>query len=172
MRHFEQIERTVDQDGVCIDEKTKIINLRPFEQEPEYIKLYIEDLGRLNSLTPACTEILLYVAANVDYDGFVSLTTHRLARISLTCGCAPKTIRNAISEFVKSGLLLRVGRAEYELNPSFFAKGKWRKIRERRLAFNLRLGYSEKQGRTMVSALHGEQLDFFEPPINPARPGA
>ena len=40
-------------------EISKLINVRPLEPEPDYIKLYIGDLGRLNSLAPASTEILL-----------------------------------------------------------------------------------------------------------------
>lgn len=157
MQYIEKTESVVDiNTGEILSQQSKVINVRPIEPEPDYIKLYLGDLGRLNSLSPAATEILLYIAATVDYDGFVSLTAHKKARIALTCGCSPKTIRNAIIEYVKLGLLMRVGRAEYELNPHLFAKGKWRTIRERRKAFGLKITYTAGAGRTIETEVLDE----------------
>lgn len=148
--------------GEVLSQQSKIVSIRPMESEPDYIKFYVGDLGHLNSLTPAATEILLYIAATVDYDGFVSLTAHRKARIALTCGVSTKTIKNAIIEYIKAGILLRVGRAEYELNPSLFAKGKWRMIRERRKEFTARITYGRK-GRIMETEINDEAVEFPSP---------
>jgi hypothetical protein len=157
MQYIEKTETFIDNStGEVLSQQSKVINVRPLEPEPDYIKLYIGDLGRLNSLTPAATEILLYIAASVDYDGFVSLTAHKKARIALTCGCSPKTIKNAIIEYVKLGLLIRVGRAEYELNPHVFAKGKWRAIRERRKKFMAKIIYGGSEGRTIETEVIDE----------------
>jgi len=150
MQYIEKVERVVDHaTGEIVSHESKVINIRRMDAEPEYIKMYVDDLGRLKKLTPAATEILLYIAAAVDYEGFVSLTAHRKARIALTCGVSAKTIKNAIIEYVRSGVLIRVGRAEYELNPYLFAKGKWRDIRDRRQEFFARITYSPAQGRTI-----------------------
>ncbi len=160
MQYIEKTESVIDNStGEVLSQQSKIIHVRPIDPEPDYIKLYIGDLGRLNSLTPAATEILLYIAATVDYDGFVSLTAHKKARIALTCGCSPKTIRNAIVEYVKSGLLTRVGRAEYELNPHLFAKGKWRTIRERRKKFISKIVYGGPEGRVIETEALEETAD-------------
>ncbi len=126
MQYIEKVERVVDQaTGEILSHQSKVINVRPMESEPDYVKMYVGDLGRLKNLSPAATEILLYIAATVDYDGFVSLTAHKKARIAMTCGVSTKTIKNAIIDYIKAGILVRVGRAEYELDPSLFAKGKW-----------------------------------------------
>ena len=162
MQYIEKVERVVDQaTGEILSHQSKVINVRPMEAEPDYVKMYVGDLGRLKSLSPAATEILLYIAATVDYDGFVSLTAHKKARIAMTCGVSTKTIKNAIIEYIKAGILTRVGRAEYELDPSLFAKGKWRFIRERRREFVAKLTYSAK-GRTIETEIGDEPAEPTE----------
>jgi hypothetical protein len=158
VQYIEKVERVIDHTtGDVLSHESKVINVRPMETEPDYIKMYVGDLGRLKSLSPAATEILIYVAATVDYDGFVSLTAHKKARIAMTCGVSTKTIKNAIIEYIKAGILIRVGRAEYELSPHLFAKGKWWTIRERRREFTARLTYSLKGGRTIETETSGAE---------------
>lgn len=134
------------QTGEVIRSTSNVTELRPLPKEPPYIKLYIEDLSRLLGL--ANSEILLYIAASIGYDGIASLSTTRRARIALTCGVTEKTVRNAITEYLRAGVLRRVGRAEYELDPHIFGRGDWADIRERRDRFRLEVDYSE-QGRTV-----------------------
>ena len=117
------------------------------------MKQYIEDLGRLLNLQSGHRDILFYVAASAAHDGLVSMTTLRKSRIASTLKCSTRSIDNAISEFVKREILLRVGRAEYELNPHLFAKGRWKEIRERRLPFTTRITYSAERGRTIETSL-------------------
>jgi hypothetical protein len=138
-------------------DKFKWISYEPILQyvdidniEPEYIKLYIQDLGRLKGLQPSHREILVYVAACVGYDGIITLTARRRGSIALTVGCNQRTVDNAISEYVKTGIIRRVGRGEYELNPFLFAKGDWNSIRQRREAFVSSVAYDPKLGRVPV----------------------
>ena len=44
-----------------------------------------------------------------------------------------KTITNALNLMVKKGILYRVSRAKYQLNPWLFGKGKWTDIHELRM---------------------------------------
>jgi len=134
------------QTGEVLSSTSNVTELRPLPKEPPYIKLYVEDLTRLLGL--ANSEILLYIAASIGYDGIASLSTTRRARIALTCGVSEKTVRNAITEYLRAGVLRRVGRAEYELDPHLFGKGEWADIRERRARFQLEVQYGE-EGRTV-----------------------
>ena len=134
------VER-IDEDGV-IQRSATITTITKLPKEPDYIKLYIDDIGYLMGIQEGHRTILLYIAASVGYDGFVTLTLARKARIAATVGMAVKTIENAITNFLKTGILYREGRCEYQLNPSLFAKGEWRHIRERRESFNLQISYS------------------------------
>jgi hypothetical protein len=118
--------------------------------DQEYIKLYIQDLGRLKGLQPSHREILVYVAACVGYDGIITLTARRRGSIALTVGCNQRTVDNAVSEYVKTGIVRRVGRGEYELNPFLFAKGDWNSIRQRREGFVSSVAYDPKLGRVPV----------------------
>lgn len=131
-----QVDRAT---GEVVRDLSTVVDLRPLPKEPPYIKLYIEDLARLMGL--GNSEILLYIGASVGYDGIVSLSTTRRARIALTCGVSEKTVRNSITEYLRAGVLRRVGRAEYELDPHLFGKGEWADIRDRRARFRVELDY-------------------------------
>ena len=138
----------IDCDGVSQKTAT-ITTITKLPPEPAYIKLYVDDLGYLMGIQEGHRSILLYIAASVGYDGFVTLTLARKARIAATVGMAVKTVDNAITALIKATILRREGRCEYELNPSLFAKGEWMHIRERREAFNLQITYSKINGRTI-----------------------
>ena len=167
MGTFERVETTVDTlSGEVLQEKKNIIAFNPVPPEPAYVKLYIDDLGKLLDLQGGHRDILLYVAANVAYDGLVSMTAMRKSRIAATLKCSVRSIDNAITEFVRRKILLRVGRAEYELNPALFAKGNWRDIRERRLKFSAKISYSPELGRTIETVVEavGENAGAMDRP--------
>jgi hypothetical protein len=121
--------------------------LKPMAREPEYIKLYVQDVARFFNIQAGHQEILLYIAASVDYEGIVSLTSGRKQRIAATVGQQPKSVENAIGACVKAGLLKKLGRGDYELDPFLFAKGEWKQIRERRAVFRMVTQYSADGGR-------------------------
>ena len=154
MSTFQRVETVVDVlTGELLSERKNVIAFNPMPPEPAYVKMYIEDLGKVLDLQSGHRDILLHVAATVAYDGLVSMTTLRKSRIAAALKCSTRSIDNAISEFVKREILLRVGRAEYELNPHLFAKGSWKEIRERRLQFTTRITYSAERGRTIETSL-------------------
>lgn len=157
MSNFERVETVVDVlTDEILSERRNVISFNPMPPEPSYVKLYIEDLGRLLDLQSGHRDILLHVAATVAYDGLVSMTTLRKSRIAASLKCSIRSIDNAITEFVKRDILLRVGRAEYELNPHLFAKGSWKEIRERRLPFTTRITYSAEHGRVIETMADDE----------------
>ena len=149
MTRLEKVTETIDSDGV-IQKSAEIINIKPMPPEPPFVKMYIDDLGRISGLQASHTSILAYVAALVDYDGIITLNARRKACIAATIGCSTKTIENAITEYMKHDIVRRIGRAEYELNPCLFAKGEWKNIRERREAFSMHVSYT-KNGRKIVT---------------------
>ena len=157
MSKIQRTERTVDGvTGEVLGERHNIIELKPIEPEPNYIKLYIDDIGRMMGLQDGHRSILLYVAASVAYDGILSLTSYRKTRIAALLGCSVRSIDNAISEFVKQKILVRVARGEYELDPHLFAKGRWMEIRERRMKFMAKIIYGGSEGRTIETEVIDE----------------
>ena len=149
MGRLERIETNTDGlTGEILSQSKKVIELTKLEAEPDYVKMYVADLSNLVGLKEGHGRILPFIASSVGYDGFISLAGGRKARIAMTAGCSLKSVNNAITEYVKAGILIRAGRAEYELNPHLFAKGEWRNIRERRLSFTAKINYSSA-GRTI-----------------------
>ena len=70
MSKIERTELETDHlTGEITRHSSTVVQLNKLPPEPEYIKLYIQDLGRLKGLQPSHREILVYVAACVGYDG-------------------------------------------------------------------------------------------------------
>lgn len=149
MAQLEKVTERIDENGE-VQRSAEVINIRPMPPEPPFVKMYIDDIGRLSGLQSSHTSILAYVAACVDYDGIVTLNARRKGCIAATTGCSIKTIENAVTEYLKHGIVRRIGRAEYELNPALFAKGEWKNIRERRESFSMHVSYT-KSGRQIVT---------------------
>lgn len=148
MSKIERIHTVADTaTGEILSSRSNVYELKRLPDEPAFIKMYVQDLGALLGFQAMHRDILLFVAAGMNYYGVVALSAATKARIALTVGCNEKTIRNAITEYLKAGILRRIGRAEYELDPHLFAKGEWSEIRGRRDRFRLEVDYSP-EGRT------------------------
>lgn len=145
--------RTVDEStGEILHQQTNVIELQKMPKEPDYIKLYVEDIGKLHGVTPMAREVLLYVAASMGYDGVASLTPRRRASIALTVGAkSVQVVNNCLAECVKAGLLRLIERGEYEPNPALFGRGSWAEIRERRARFVASFVYGP-EGRQVLEA--------------------
>lgn len=140
-----------DLTGEIKSRQSNVIELQKLPSEPEYIKLYIDDIGRLHGLKPMTREVLLYVAAASGFDGVATITARRKARIALTIGTTAAVVSNALTECVKAGLLRRVAHGEYEPDPHLFGRGSWAEIRERRARFVASYVYGP-EGRTAIEA--------------------
>lgn len=150
MARFEKVTEKIDQDG-AIMRTAEIINIQRLPAEPPYIKLYIDDIGRMYGLRPSHQDILLYIAAGTGYDGIVTLSKRKKFAISQTVNCSFGTVENAITELARLQILKRVGRGEFELDPRLFAKGEWCTIRERRATFTAAIRYLPDGARCITT---------------------
>jgi hypothetical protein len=135
--------------GEIIHDKTNVIDFTSVPNEPDYIKLYIGDLGKLCCLSDGQKAILLYIAACVGYDGLVLLPVGQKARIAKSAKCSISAVNNAVNFFCKKQILIKEGGGLYELNPDYFARGKWREIRERRKSFYTKITYTPDGQKTV-----------------------
>jgi hypothetical protein len=136
MTKLVRTETQVDESsGEILSRTSNVIELKTLPKEPDYIKLYVEDIGRLHGLKPQTREVLLYVAAASGYDGVATISARRKAAIAHTVGTTVHVVSNALTECCKAGLLRRIAQSEYEPNPHLFARGSWAEIRERRASF-------------------------------------
>lgn len=161
---LERVVQTTDElTGEITSRTSNVVELKRLPPEPEYIKLYVEDIGKLHGLSPAHREVLLYVAAASGYDGIATISARRKAAIAMTIKGTVKTVSNALTECVKAKLLRRVGHGEYEPNPFIFGRGSWAEIRERRQQFVASFVYGP-EGRTVLESrkLTPDEADRLE----------
>jgi hypothetical protein len=131
------------------------------ELEPEYIKLYIKDLGGLCGLTAGETKILLQIAGMTNRHGVIALPAGIKAIIAESVGYKQAVINNALTKFCNPSInvMKRTGVGVYELNPDYFARGKWHEIKERRKAFYAKTTYTPDGIRTIETGVVDEQSD-------------
>lgn len=134
--HIEKIETLVDDmTGELLAATTTTTDINTVPTEPNYLKLYVDDLGLLNKLSGSEVIALIHIAALANYDGQVCLPLLVKQSIAEKTNVKPQAIGNTIVKLTAKGILKRIGTAVYLLNPDLFAKGKWREIRELRRAF-------------------------------------
>jgi hypothetical protein len=127
--------------------------------EPEYIKLYIKDLGGLCGLTAGETKILLQIAGMTSRSGVIALPAGIKAIIAANVGYKQAVINNALTKFCNANInvMKRTGVGVYELNPDYFARGKWHEIKERRKAFYAKTTYTPDGNRTIETGVIDER---------------
>lgn len=127
--------------------------------EPEYIKLYIKDLGGLCGLTAGETKILLQIAGMTNRHGIIALPAGIKAIIAESVGYKQAVINNALTKFCNPNInvMRRTGVGVYELNPDYFARGKWHEIKERRKAFYAKTTYTPDGMRTIETGVVDER---------------
>jgi len=130
-------------------ETTQVIFL---PAEPPYVKLYIAEISRLHDLQSSAAKVLQELACGSGFDGKFAIGKRIKEQIALNIGSKLQTVENSINQLVKSGLIMRIGRAEYEINPDLFAKGDWRSIKNRRNSYKERLKDIEMSFKIKVSS--------------------
>ena len=111
-------------------------------KEPNYYKVYINDLANLQGLNPTEKMVLEILSANMTFDNLIVLIKPIKEKLVKITGKEFETIKKAIQGLSKKKVLLKEERACYRVNPKYVAKGKWEDIKALRLVIE----YSE-QGR-------------------------
>lgn len=104
------------------------------DREPDYIKLYIDNIIKLNDLPNATNGILNNILKNMSYENEIVLVAHVKNRIANEMGIKVNTIDQNLRRLVSKGILTRVGRGVYKANPFLFGRGKWKDIKELRMS--------------------------------------
>lgn len=143
------------------------------EQDDSYIKLYLNEVFRLDGLPASCSEVLFrilgYVTFANDENGKMtvfmnsSLKEDMLENMRKHPDSTVKsisTIDNAITILSKKKILYRLSRAKYQLNPYIFGKGDWKDISELRLTQIWRP--YEKEVITQIYKYNRNSIKFFE----------
>lgn len=104
------------------------------ETEPDFIKLYLNDIVLLNNLPKASSGILYQILSGMNYENIIVLNKFIRERIANKLNLKLNTVDHAIVNFIEQGLITKIGAGTYFANPKLFARGKWKDIKQLRLS--------------------------------------
>ena len=138
-----RVEEEVDRET---GEVTRSKQTVQFSIEPSYVKLYLDCLGAFTknvglneSLNELLIETLRYMSY-ADEEQTIYLNSAIKSKICAKTGKTMARYNQAVTKWVKSGILKRVNRGEYQVNPFIFGKGDWRDIEHLRATFDFNTG--------------------------------
>lgn len=129
---FEKI--IVDEKGEVILKEKEVSTKKIISSEPQYIKLYLEDILVLSDLSKTFSPLLSALLkratnANKKRGLCVSMTAFDREEILLEINWKKmQSLYNAMGTLCKRGILKKLGTGVYQFNPYFFGKGTWKDI--------------------------------------------
>ena len=128
------------------------------EAEPNFVKLYIDDILKLKNVPKASNDVLNILVANMSYGNIVVMIKPIKDLIAEETGLKLNTINKAIQNLHSAGILIRKNKSVYLIDPTLFAKGKWEDIKKLRLTIDYNPDGSKQINSNMVEQLQlGEQ---------------
>jgi hypothetical protein len=112
------------------------------DREPDYIKLYLDDLAYLMHLPN--NDVLFCLLKKMNYEGEVILIKSVVEDICQKVNLKNRTyFYSLIKKYTDKDILIKKDRGVYLFNPFFFGRGKWEDIQKIRMSIN----YTPKDGR-------------------------
>ena len=130
--------------------------------DPNYIKVYLNDIVYLYDLPNGCNDIIFEL---FDY---ITFNTHEIIlnktikdRISKKIGMKLGTIDNNLTKLKQKGVLESRGRGVYFLNPYLFGKGHWKELKElREQNLHLEITYDKNTNERVIKGSIDTQKTF------------
>lgn len=146
------IETTEHIDYTTGEVTSRSVTKRFRGDEPNYIKIYLEDVSYLHGLPTSTSDLLQELLKYVTYGTQeIGLTATFKKRIAENTGMAMQTLNNKLQDLLKAGILDRVATGTFVLNPYLFGKGDWKTINElRNKNIHLEIVYDAKTGERSV----------------------
>ena len=127
----------------------EVVNKQEFvvKREPDYIKLYLEDIAQLNGLPNS--DVLFLLARKMNYDGEVVLVASIVTVICDSVGIGKNHFYKILKGYCDKEILFKTERSVYVFNPYIFARGSWDDIKNIRMTID----YTRK-GRTIKTDIN------------------
>lgn len=160
-KHFE-VERFLTDVDADTGEVRNIVRherhvTRSVEGEPHFIKVYLNDIARLNGIQAKAIQVLFELLSMMDYRNQISLSAGKKKEMCEKLDIWSRRSNGAtelgvnildqqIHRLVKGGFLSRKDKGVYVANPDLFGRGRWGDIRKIRLSIE----YTE-DGRFLIT---------------------
>jgi len=141
-----EVTTTINNDTGEITERTDAKGFKA-EVEPNYIKLYLEDIAYLHKLPKGMPDIIYQLLPLVNYQHQIVITLHHKKLIAEALNVSAAHINNSITKLTKADVLIRVDRGVYELNSYLFGKGSWKDIIKHRKSLKLEIFYEYQNNK-------------------------
>lgn len=97
---------------------------RQVTNKENFVIMYLDDLSKLNMLSPANTKLLQALCVYLEYNtNEFYLNPQRRQELVEFTGLKLETINHGITRLVKKNLLIRISTGTYQMNPLIFFKG-------------------------------------------------
>jgi hypothetical protein len=126
------------------------------EKEPEYVKIYLADIMRLNNLPKSSEMLMNCLLKSMSYNNIIPAYAPIKRMICHELKISMDTLNKGIDNLYKAGILIRIERGVYMADPNLFGKGEWKNIKNLRLIVE----YSE-DGTKKISGERVNQLKLF-----------
>lgn len=155
IRLKEVIEHIDTTTGVLtsIDKKTVF----QIDREPDYVKLYVKDIIRLNGLPNSTAGVLNALLQSMGYNNIIPAYAPIKRIICKNLGIKMNTLNKAIDNLHKKDILIRIDRGIYVADPELFGRGTWGEIQEVRMMIT----YNSKGKKVVKSEIDKDQLRLF-----------
>jgi hypothetical protein len=137
---------TTEKDGETKEKKTtrKIL----LEQEPNYIKLYVNTLltfkdlpKQMNATLIELLNLMTFANKEAKHGGqLIILNMFVKEEIIERLDIKMNTFKKTLTALTKSGILKRIGNSTYQANPEMFGRGEWTDIKAIRATFDFNIG--------------------------------
>jgi len=134
LNQVEESQTFDEQTGELLGRETKV---RTFvvEKEPQYVKLYTQDIGRIYGLKNSQNRVLMALAKYMAFNtNIIVLYGPVKDMLCKELGMNKNTFNMAIDQLYKQGFLIRKARACYVLDPCLFGTGSWQDVKNVRLS--------------------------------------
>lgn len=154
-----QTKQIINEDGEILE--TEIINTFRVDKEPDFIKMYISDINRLNDLPKGMDVILMALLKTMGYNNVIPVYMPIKKMITKELNISVAYLNKSIEAFYKKGIFIRLARGIYMADPELFAKGSWNDIKKLRLVID----YQKDGTKALKSNLPEEmQMKLGFPP--------
>jgi hypothetical protein len=139
-------EIIVDSEGNVKEITQREVSSKKIPAEPNFIKLYLQDICKLNDLPKTSSKLLNELLKYSNYENLILLPAGIKKEIAKKLDTTVATLDNALSKLTKKEVLKREGTGMYRLNPFLFGKGSWANVSE------IRVNWSYgKEGRRLTN---------------------
>lgn len=98
------------------------------KEEPDFIKMYIEDICAIKGVTALQTKIFYFMLQNMNYSNEVSYGKTSKGRFLNDHNTTNASFNNSVKGLLDVGLIGKLSRGEFIVNKKYAVKVPWHKV--------------------------------------------